>query len=504
MQKFYKTKYNEIQEQDRHRHSWLIYVLMLLLLTTQVAGANQIQGGTPLAGDYEVGDVSADFQTLEEAIDAINSVGISAPVNLLIRPGVYESHITLTDFQRTGQADDWLTITSKDLMNPATLQHDASAADNNWVIKLDAVNHVNINHLVLEAIGFADLSAVIALENEVSQLEIHDNQLISYPVDVTPPESNGSIITTLSGSAMDDISIDNNQFESGNGGVVIEGQFSHYMSNIKITNNIFNEQVSTNGYHVMKMYFSDDFVISGNLINNHQLNAKGIYLFKINGGEVSANQLNMLGEGTGGEAMSVSNINDTPSDVLVIKNNFMTASKNALKISSINTNNIKIYHNSLLATGSVNLGTNSAALEILINNNNIEIKNNILTNASVQAGAYVLRIADLATIASSNNNIFDGQGPFEFSANGVDYISLSDYQLGTALDAASIDKTIDFVDENNGDMHLEFAQYADPDLLSTALSGVLYDVDGDVRLPTTPLIGADELDADLIFIHGFE
>jgi hypothetical protein len=111
---------------------------------------------------------------------------------------------------------------------------------------------------------------------------------------------------------------------------------------------------------------------------------------------------------------------------------------------------------------------------------------------------------DSAVINVSDNNIFFGNHSPEFSINGLDYDTFSDYQTATAFDLNSQDKDIDFVDMANGDFHLTPTQYEDTDLITAVINGVIYDVDGDLRNQVTPLIGADELDTDLIFSHSFE
>ena len=60
-----------------------------LVLTSLVVLLGSLSASQPLSGSYTVGGTSPDFATLQDAANALKLWGVSGPVAINIRPGIY-------------------------------------------------------------------------------------------------------------------------------------------------------------------------------------------------------------------------------------------------------------------------------------------------------------------------------------------------------------------------------------------------------------------------------
>src|SRR5690606_32973678 len=121
----------------------------------------------PLNGSYTVGGQSPDFETLQEAADALNANGVSAPVSFNIRPGVYlknggNNAVLLLDS----------TVAGLSPSNRITFQPDAAAGGNvNNVILEMNITDVNTadRHIILVQLDHITFHLLTFRENDSSQ-----------------------------------------------------------------------------------------------------------------------------------------------------------------------------------------------------------------------------------------------------------------------------------------------------------------------------------------------
>ena len=62
-----------------------------------------------LSGNYTVGG-GEDYPTISAAVSALNSQGISGPVDFIINSGTYNEQVTIQSITRSGNADDEVTF----------------------------------------------------------------------------------------------------------------------------------------------------------------------------------------------------------------------------------------------------------------------------------------------------------------------------------------------------------------------------------------------------------
>ena len=482
-----------------------VFILVAPILLSAASDHGSISGASnALSGSYEIGGGGADFVDLEAAVSKILNVGMDAPVVFNLKPGTYNTHVIITHITRHGQYNDWLTIQSEDPNNPAVLQHDASSSNENWLIRFDGTKFITLQNLILEAVGVDDFTTVISLENNSSYIDIINNEINGYAISNAAPDAAGYLLVNQADTYLNNILIYDNEFNGGNGAIKLEGNPTGYISGVSVIGNDFNNQTALGSFYALTLYKVKNLTILSNQIMSNAYNAGGMRLFRVDEAVVAANRISMLGAGSGGVGLSLSNTNRGLNETIVVKNNFILASHSPLEIQGNNTRNISVFHNTLMADGSVAANTFPAPLSVDASTENIIIQNNILTSLQTDDSAFAMIIEDSGTVTLSDNNIFYHASLNEFLIDGVAYANLIDYQNGTGMDSDSSHERIQFVDEAIGDFHLTSAQYQNPTLLTQPIAGVDDDIDGELRSDTTPLKGADDLDADVIFVHGFE
>ncbi len=476
-------------------------ILMPWMSTTHAN--NQYIEGAALSGIYTVGTVNADFLSLAEALNAINVDGMAAPVEFQIQPGVYQVHVTIGALNRMGQADDLLTVTAEDVTNPPILQRDAQTENDNWLIKFDAASYINIKNLILEATGSLDLNNIVLFDNGNSFVKLNDNEFNSYVINTSTSTNQGFSVNTVDNVSLNNISIVENIFNSGNGGINIDGDNLQAPTQIKISENVFSDQNSIGSFYSILLQQTEHATVSDNMVLNDISNAKGIRFFSVDGQTlIERNFISMYGGGNGSIAMRVELSGDTVSDRVIIKNNMISAASKGLFISS-NSHNVDVFHNTIMLGSMSFTPTNTDALTVSDVTTNIKINNNIVGSHLNSATVNLLHIEDSTNITESNHNVFHGPAGYRFFVNGSDYSNLAEYQNNTGLDINSVAKDLDFVDADSGDFHLSFSHYGDLDLVAPTLAEVTVDIDGEERSLFTPLKGGDEL-LDSIFVDSFE
>lgn len=474
----------------------VLSVLILVVLTISVSA-----GGGGLSGSYTVGTPSSDYVNLGAALSDLETNGMAGSVTLNVQPGTYQTHLTIGEINRINQPDDWLFITSDSA--PAVLQYDANSTANNWVIKFEEAAYININNLVLEATGTDDFNNILVLGDNSAHITIEDNILNNYLPALLPDDEEGFSINNAGNSiTANNIKIHNNTFNSGHGGIKLKGVIGFPVDEVSILNNVFNQQKGVGTFYVTKLSYVDNFEFVGNEIETNYSNAKGPYFFTVNEGVIAGNKINITNGLNGGTGLRIGKTNTDPEQKIIIKNNFIKASPIGLHISGPSTNSIDIFHNTIVMDQLSS--TVVSALDISSAAANVNVQNNIFINRNDDLQAHIMIIDDISSVNSSENNRFYGESGDLFVVEGIAYSSLNDYQNASSLDLNSVFDSVDFVDEAAGDLHLEPAQYNDPNLFAFPIEGVSFDIDSENRNPDIARMGADDLFYEFIFTDGFE
>lgn len=216
----------------------------------------------------------------------------------------------------------------------------------------------------------------------------------------------------------------------------------------------------------------------------------------------------------GGQAYGIAVTVTTANNNIIIQNNFIRDIVTSRFVRTTNSaqgaygiyvnaavTGLKINYNTVvLSQPAVNgAATNyfSACLNFLNTTATMtEFQNNILVNKQSNDSAYIIRAspANIGGTAMNYNNYFViGGTTTKFGIyNGVDVLSLANWQSATGKDANSINTNPAFVSATN--LHIAPGASA-LNAAGTPVTGIIDDFDNETRHTTTPDIGADEFTA---------
>jgi PKD repeat protein len=432
---------------------------------------------TALCGVYTVGGTNPDFTTLEEAIEGINVAGISCPVEIRMRDGVYNENISLQPVIGASEINT-ITITSDSQDSSAVLINPLSNMFD-YTIRVNGASHFrfdkigfengnedfyingNVENVHITNCYFGENSGHIHIKDaNTENIEIREN----YFTDL-------AIINGEEGS--NDVKIVSNilaAFEPGT--IQFEG------SRISIDSNYIEIgiiQLQTK----WDPEVDDDCYIRGNTLNAN-FNNVGVYAFGKAIREISRNQLRNIEENT---AIHLEYMNNT-----MIVNNFIHSYgvNMATGIFSFSATNSKIVFNSI---NNESLDLSSACLNIR-GSDDVTVKNNIF--ASPEGGVPVNIVE--SSMAAYDWDYNDYASPSSYIGNygGTLYTSLPAW--GAAISGDANSKTLDPYYAGSTELR---PYQRELNGAGIPVAGVLLDIDGEVRNNVAPDMGADEFMIDM-------
>lgn len=187
----------------------------------------------------------------------------------------------------------------------------------------------------------------------------------------------------------------------------------------------------------------------------------------------------------------------------------------ALKTSLSNNANKFIYHNSIAISGSSASNANSFAFFVKENGYILRLKNNILhnTRTSGSGGQYAIGNDNLVAVWTSATSDFNDLFSSDPSTIGAWPVGTSktfaDWKTISGCDINSVSTPVSFTNIEN-DLHVTSTSNCLIESKGTPISGIISDIDGQIRNAVTPDLGADEFTAicDVqvnvkLFIEGF-
>ena len=507
----------------------------------------------PLSGNYTIGGNSPDFNTFQEAANALVGKGVSGPVIFSIRPGLY------IEQDANGSLPVMLLelpVSGVSSTNTITFKPDESSGGNvnNVILEVGstaasitggmAVIGVNVDYVTISSLTLRDADSLRHLQNALIRLRGRTNQtsitgiriqncrlIGSLVYNETPDFASGKgtnigvWLAKQSITNYSDIIINQNYVELVNYGVFINQGNS--LTNFTIEENTFKaitHKIDGNGNQGAGIDFDrldnqSSINIIGNIIDfsggsgavlngirmYSQGNINNIYAL------IDKNQiLNRPGKSSGSglqnsfEAISIITGAINTNHDITISNNFIAGNKvrqpngphGVREGIHVLGDNIKIYHNSIL---NQLLDSREPSVGLSIDGQNIEVLNNIILDYCFDPqgynGAVAYGIYDTTGLISDYNvlNVAENQKLAFVGGTGSssNYVfSLGGLQTKTGSDSNSFQKPIEFAD--SVDLHLTDCQMQDPDLAGIPIPGITLDIDGDQRSSTAPTIGADE------------
>ena len=502
----------------------------LLIVLFSIAGFAQ-----PLAGNYTIGaSQAAPFNTLTNAVNKLNAVGVSAPVTFLLNDASYTVAtgetfpIVINQFAGTS-ATNTFTI------RPNTGKTVRIQADNvnAWtstqsVIKLNGADNVFINgsnngsnskNLTIintnpleyskkAVIWFANENATNgASNNTISNLNIRQ-QIIRGDLSVGIYAGGTAVDASAAAAANSNNIIDNVSFTKLGQAVYVIGNSvtASQSQNWKITNATIGATTDADK-PFLGIYLSNvkNYTISSNTIDGvlkfttdyNPLHA-GIYTDgNASEGTISNNKISNIKETTGSAGSS--GIFVTGNNTAVYNNfiNNVAAKGNG----GINNNgygifinsgqNVSIYHNSVRLAENQSGGFSAP---LFVNaGSNLNVVNNIFINSQTSGATRYAVYAAVSASAFTKIDYNDYVSAQHTGFIGSNRTDLASWKTATSQDSHSVSITPAFA--STTDLHLAVSGNTTLDNLGTPIATVLTDIDAETRSTTYPDLGADEFEA---------
>lgn len=442
-----------------------------------------------MAGIYTIGGSNPDFNTINDALTALQVRGACSDITLNVRSGTYTEQMKLESFPGNSSASVVLQSEVLDA-DSVRIQFSSTSLAGNYVAWFDDVQNFSINEVTLAATGFT-YSTTVLLSGAGSDNGIQNSRIIG---DTTSTfDSNNSFNIKSLADNDNNFSLLNNTIWGGSRAVSLSGtSAADPEKGIRILGNTIDKY-----YFVgIGLFNQENPIVENNVILSSGSNANVFRLYMntvYNGCSVNANQ---IGGNNGGFGINLDGVSGSLANAAVVSNNFVRmgdtlSAQNSEGIYIQNGSNLlNVYHNSVAIYSQT---VASAGLTIGVGANvDINIKNNIIAHYG-QGAAY--EIDGSLSIASSNHNdLYVANGPLARYA-GTTHADLASYTAATAHDANSISVDPMFV---GLDMHTCMVDFD-----NTGIGvGVLGDIDGDTRNTATPDMGADEFVLPATFTLG--
>ncbi len=449
-----------------------------------------VYSGNPLSGVYTIGaDTNDDFSSFSQAVNMLESFGISGAVTFNADAGTYNEQVSLIG--PISGASMINTITFKG-QGASTIITAAPSTSNRDIFYIENQNYVTLDSLTLTATG-STYNCGIRIKASDSLTITNCN--INVPTNVTSSYTNGLLVSgsrtsNYSSSHANYLRFENNTVTGGYYSLKLYGTSSTHGTNMSvISNNLIdfynygiysyyqdsveythNKLVSrSNGYSPTGIYCYKNYLGSkvayNNIVNNGSSSPRGLY---INYCEASASNPFMVYN----NMVSITQASSSPNALYSYYGKYVHYYYNTFNINSGGSNSRAVYLR----------GSTSSSNFV-----DIQFKNNIVVNSASGYAMYIYSsyYPNKLTVCDYNNIVGNSTHFGYYSGAKADLAAWKASASGLDTNSVSIDPVFIAVD----DLH---AASIPMNGLANPITGIDDDIDGEIRNSSTPDMGADE------------
>jgi len=438
---------------------------------------------TPLSGTYTIGSPTADYTSINEAMQIAYFCGISDPVTFVLEPGLYPE-MQLKGVVPGSDSVNTITFTSNN-------RDSVIFTGFSEIITLTSVAHLNFENLTIDGFGAKNAILFYGINTNIS---IRNCRIL---LDPTTKEQQFGIDLTNTTAINDNFRIVNNHIDGGYYGIRFTGGSSTTGNSMRfvVDSNTLTNQYMYSLYSTYTNYES----VSNNVITARQTYVNttwhGVNISNSAVNKISGNRIYSPSDRTSTVfGISLTTINSTVANPVLIANNeiilYATASTTNVRGINLSSNcKVNIYHNSVLIKG---VG-NAHAFYLTPSTYDCNIKNNnLMTLAGAKAAPILLtRMIGNTWVIDYNNYYTSGNViGYTGSATGTPAnikSTLADWKAAVVTDTNSVSVAPDFVDGNLESLNI----YRDTGMTCPILSEVNTDIKNVDRTSPTH-IGAYE------------
>lgn len=435
----------------------------------------------PLSGNYTIGGGGADFDSIGHAVTSLVANGISGPVVLSIRPGIYTEQVVIPEIAGA-TALNTITFQSESGNRDEVTWQFAPTFTQNYVVLLDGADHVRFLNMTFDSgLPPASYGVIIRFLNQVDDVLINGNVFRAISSLAAGPKS-PIYLTDTDPVTISHLSITDNEFYEYSTAIHLNDSGRDSWA-VVITGNLIDDPGAYEGIHVDGF---DSLAVENNVVNAR---STGIFSSDCPNRIIRSNQVTVDFTGIsvtgGGRGIG-------PWAGLVANNMVIAGTSNSASgiILNGNISGLKVFHNTVYCTEPVFAG--GAALTLFQPNalqGAYRIYNNIFTH---DGAGLALRALSTGTNFEMDYNDFYSNGANMAYWVGTLCPDLSTLQGLSGQDAHSVNIEVELEDPLEGDLHLSGCSVGDAGLKGIGLPEVPFDIDGQVRDVIDPYMGADE------------
>ncbi|MFC2116066.1 CUB domain-containing protein [Bacteroidota bacterium] len=430
-----------------------------------------------LGGTYSIG-TTGDYQSFSEAVRALVDGGVRKAVVFNVDNGTYSEQITIPFIENTSDENTICFQSSSGDSSSVILTYSPSGEGDNYTVRLEGVQHLRFMGLTFQSVG-SDSATVFNLIEGAGNLEFLNNQIIGSTSETL---ASGSLITGEDNWVGNHVVVKHNLFINGDRGLVLYGDFSENYGGYIIENNTFKNQ-SLSGITIMGS--AAPRVTGNEITSNSNGDFVGIGFVYCDSNIVAEKNKIRASDCQGGNGIVLARCNSLSGNPAILSNNFIRLNSNptgtvAAGCLIYETDYVKIFNNTIILTGDL---ISSMTIYLMVYYDNIDFTNNILVN---QAGGYVVYSDITSGVVLDYNDLYTN-GPALGYWDAADQSNMSAWQSASGQDANSL--SVDPAFGSGDELH-----FPNPLLnnVGTPVSEVVDDIDGEMRDPASPDIGADE------------
>ncbi|MBP6871412.1 MAG: right-handed parallel beta-helix repeat-containing protein [Bacteroidales bacterium] len=454
------------------------------------------QLAVPLCGNYTAGASGADFTTVGQAVTLLNLSGITCPVTIFLKDGIYYEKLLIKDIPGASETNT-VTFTSQNGdSSKATIKIPGNALKDEDMIYMEETRHVTFRDLGL----FTGTTPSTSFSNNA--VNLNNTRYITFENCYFEVKKESDIGISIQ-PGCEAIYIRNSRFDNLNpkaGAIAAKGDQTR---NIEIAGNTIK---GTTEWQYSAISFSnnvDNIRINDNLIENC---FRGIYVVSCDTIQVMGNIIKNTNEGV--NIYNCFAVSEVSGNRLIDIINHPNASDGTSAIMVNTASKVKVYNNYIVTTGTgpvigINL---QAASQCSVDFNSLNI-----INADAQGKGKGINVRNSSNI-SARNNIVSISNPgypvyFQESTNQIvfdynDYYSL-EKRIGY-FNTAGYNDLQSWRGATGFDQHSVAANPFYTSVTDLAINqallnnsgipvaGITADIDGNSRNVTTPDIGAHE------------
>ncbi|RPH33061.1 MAG: hypothetical protein EHM93_06485 [Bacteroidales bacterium] len=388
---------------------FIFRALVLFVFLPGLASSNFLTA-QPLNGNYTVGGLNPNFQTISDAIGELSQKGIDGPVVINFRDGVYQEQLDIP-FISGSSATNTITFQSESLDNTkVTLLFDPQGGnqDETYSIRISDLSNVVFQYLTIKntssygsAVEFANSNNIKFTHNIFEGLLNNDLTLI-----YSEQEEFKKVL------------ISNNEFRNSSQGIYLsmvnpsngslEGEYS-----VTVSGNEFKDQSNSS----INLNSLDSVLLESNYLSNSlSLSNTGIYLYNIN--DSSSVRNNKIINPAGGTGIYLDY-----SMMTKVFNNYISlgGDSNAIGIEVYGSSSVDIIYNTIDIHNTDAIYGKCLSIS---DGNSIRVLNNILANGG---GGYAI-YNYYSNISQSDYNDLYSTGDYLCSMYETNYANLSEWQ----------------------------------------------------------------------------